>query len=122
MNSRLLWSILVLVLYITTSLTLASYPKSDNSISFDKPMEVALNIGTQIIFLLPPIILACFNHIAVRIIAVIYLGLILISVFFLTIILAIASPYVLSVIFGVLTGIATIVTIVLTFTTYRKAL
>ncbi|QTD41910.1 hypothetical protein [Sporosarcina sp. Te-1] len=70
---------LTLVFAIIAVLLGAKYPTGPNTISFDQPILLMISIGMVVALFLPPIILAFFDHMVVRIVSAIYQAFIVIT-------------------------------------------
>jgi hypothetical protein len=88
MVKRLSMYLIMMILAIVALFLAAQNPTGPNTVSFDKPLNLLLSLGTLIILLLPPLVLSFFNHLALNIISAIYqafivltfLGLILVGI------------------------------------------
>lgn len=113
MGKRISLVLLIMILAITALFFAASHPTGPNTVSFGEPINLLLSLGTLVFLLMPPFILAFFNHIAVSIISAIYQAFIVL--FFLGLILVgilIPSMWILGI--GVLGAITSIISIIVT--------
>lgn len=113
MGKRISLVLVIMILAVSALFFAASHPTGPNTVSFNEPINLWLSFGTLVLLLLPPFILAFFNHIAVNIISAIYQAFIVL--FFLGLILVgilIPSIWILGI--GAAGVIVTIISIVLT--------
>lgn len=79
MGKRLSMVFLTMVIAIISLLLAAKNPTGPNTVSFDKPLGLLLSVGMLVVLFLPPLFLAFFNQLAVKIISAIYQGFIVLS-------------------------------------------
>ncbi|WP_066188263.1 MULTISPECIES: hypothetical protein [Gracilibacillus] len=79
MIKRVTMVVLTLLVAIGLILAGAKNPIGTNANSFDEPWGLWLAIGVVVFFFLPPVILAFFNHIVVKIASAVYQGFIAMS-------------------------------------------
>ncbi|MFS0559760.1 hypothetical protein AB1K91_03375 [Terribacillus sp. 179-K 1B1 HS] len=72
MVKRLSFVFVLFVLAIIALLLAAANPTGPNTVSFDEPMIIWLNVGIIALLFLPPFILSFFGHLAVKIVSAIY--------------------------------------------------
>ena len=104
MMTRLLMVFSTMVLGIIALLVSAKNPTGPNTVSFDEPIGFWISFSMLIILFLPPLILALFNNLAVKIISTIYQSFIVIS-FLGLVLVGLFVPSVLLIVIGALGSI-----------------
>ncbi|SDC14290.1 hypothetical protein SAMN05421663_101491 [Terribacillus halophilus] len=72
MVKRLSFVFVLFVLAIIVLFLAAANPTGPNTVSFEEPSVIWLNVGIIALLFLPPFILSFFSHIAVKIVSAIY--------------------------------------------------
>ncbi|WP_018931963.1 hypothetical protein [Gracilibacillus lacisalsi] len=79
MGKRLSMVFLTMILAIISLLLAAKNPTGPNTVSFDEPMGLLMSVGMLVVLFLPPLFLAFFNQLPLKIISAIYQGFIVLS-------------------------------------------
>ncbi|MFP7492314.1 hypothetical protein SFC66_00905 [Terribacillus saccharophilus] len=72
MVMRLFFVLVTLGLAIAALFLAAANPTGPNTVSFDEPMVIWLNIGVLVLLFIPPLLLSFFRNLVVKIISAIY--------------------------------------------------
>ena len=113
MVKRLSMMLVIMILAVITLFLAAKNPTGPNTVSFDEPQNFLTSLGTLIVLLLPPLILAFFNHVALNIISAVYQAFIVLT-FLGVVIVGLVIPSILISIIGGLGTIVGIISIVMT--------